>query len=206
MARTPTLQGCRWLVTPLISWTPLRLNLCSLVSVNNLPKSTPPYLTPLSLLETSAWYSMNISPFLTRSNLSPNPLLLPLLSASPHPFIPRYQNSSRHRHFHCSLQAWLLQLSLSQPAQVSYHPAPTDPELSCTWSNQIHITPVLRSLHLVKNKRAHRIQAPFTHLQSSHNNPTFTYITSSQFSLLAAFALRLWSQHLLVHLHHLLYE
>jgi len=27
---------------------------------------------------------------------------------------------------------WLLQLSLSQPAQVSDHPAPTDPELSCT--------------------------------------------------------------------------
>ena len=36
------------------------------------------------------------------------------------------------RHFHCLLQAWLLQLSLSQPAQVSDHLAPTDPELSCT--------------------------------------------------------------------------
>ena len=49
-----------------------------------------------------------------------------------HSFIPRYQNSFHHRHFHCSLQARLLQLSLSQPAQVSDHPAPTDPELSCT--------------------------------------------------------------------------
>ena len=28
------------------------------------------------------------------------------------------------RHFHCSLQGRLLQLSLSQPAQVSDHPAP----------------------------------------------------------------------------------
>ena len=36
--------------------------------------------------------------------------------------------------------AWLLQLSLSQPAQVSGHPAPTDPELSrtyCCQSSQI---------------------------------------------------------------------
>ena len=52
--------------------------------------------------------------------------------ASLYPSIPRYQNGFNHRHFHCSLQARLPQLSLSQPAQVSDHPAPTDPELSCT--------------------------------------------------------------------------
>jgi len=50
----------------------------------------------------------------------------------------------------------LLQLYLLQPAQVSDHPAPTDPELSCTCccqSSQIqshHITPILRSLHWLK--------------------------------------------------------
>ena len=37
-----------------------------------MPKSTTPHLTPLTLLETSASYSMNTSPFLTRSHLSPN--------------------------------------------------------------------------------------------------------------------------------------
>jgi len=58
-------------------------------------------------------------------------LLLPYLSASLYPSIPRYQNSFHRRHFHCSLKARLLQLSLSQPAQVSDHPAPTDAELRC---------------------------------------------------------------------------
>ena len=41
-----------------LHWTPLKLNFCSLVSVNNLPKSTTLHLTPLTLLETSASYSM----------------------------------------------------------------------------------------------------------------------------------------------------
>ena len=47
-------------------------------------------------------------------------------------WIDSFSKNLHHRHFHCSLQARLLQLSLSQPAQVSDHPAPTDPELSCT--------------------------------------------------------------------------
>ena len=55
-----------------------------------MPKSTTPHLTPLTLLETSASFSMNTSPFLARSQ--PSPI----------------------------------------PAQLSDHPAPTDPELSCT--------------------------------------------------------------------------
>ena len=59
-------------------------------------------------------------------------LQLPYPSASLYPSIPLYQNSCHHRHFYCSLQARLLQLSLSQPAKVSDYPAPTDPELSCT--------------------------------------------------------------------------
>ena len=43
------------------------------------------------------------------SYLSPNPAI-PVSSASLYPSIPRFQNSFHHRHFHCSLQAWLLQL------------------------------------------------------------------------------------------------
>jgi len=84
-----------------------------------------------------------------------------------------------HRHFHCSLQAWLLQLSLSQPAQVSDHPALTDPELSCMYfcqSSQIqshHSHPSISAL--AKDNWAHWIQAAFTYLQSSHNHPTFIY-------------------------------
>ena len=82
-------------------------------------------------------YLMNTSLFLTRSHLSPTPAITISVSfaVSVHTSIPK------HSHFHCSLQAWLLHLSLSQPAQVSDHPAPTDPELSCTCccqSSQIH--------------------------------------------------------------------
>ena len=67
--------------------------------------------------------------------------------------------------------------SLSQPAQVSDHPAPTDPELSCTCccqSSKIqshHSHPLVSAL--VKDNWAHWIQAPLTYLQSSHNHPTF---------------------------------
>ena len=135
-------------------------------------------------------------------------LLLPYSPASLYPSIPRYRNSFHRRHFHCSVKAWLLQLSLSQPAQVSDHPAPTDPELSrtcCCQSSQIqshHSHPPVSTL--AKDKWAHWTQAPLTYLQSSHNHPTFC-ITSSQFSLLAALALHLWS-HSLVNPHHLLYE
>ena len=44
---------------------------CSLVSVNNLPKSTP-HSPPLTLLETPASYLTNTPLFLTRSHMSPN--------------------------------------------------------------------------------------------------------------------------------------
>ena len=104
-------------------------------------------------------------------------LLLPYSPASLYPSVPRYQNGFHHRHFHCSLQARLLQLSLSQPAQVSDHPASTDPELShtcCCQSSQIqshHSHPPVSTL--AKDNWAHWIQAPLTYLQSSHNHPTF---------------------------------
>ena len=61
------LQNALNRISSSLHWTPLRLNFCSLVSVNNLPKSTTPHLTPLTLLETSASYLMNTSPFLTKS-------------------------------------------------------------------------------------------------------------------------------------------
>ena len=67
--------------------TPLRLNFCSLISVNNLPKSTTPHLTPLSLLKASASYPMNTYPFLTRSHLSPN-LAITIFVSLLYPSIP----------------------------------------------------------------------------------------------------------------------
>ena len=65
---------------------------CKLVSVNNLPNSTTPHLTPLTLLETSASYSMNTSPFLTRSHLSQKNLALTIFvsfGVSVHASIPK---------------------------------------------------------------------------------------------------------------------
>ena len=157
-------------------WIPPRLNFCSLVSVNNLPKSTTPRSTPLTLLGTSASYLINTSLFLTRSHLSPNHAITIFVSFAVSVFtsIPKQFPPS---HFHCSPQAWLLQFSLSQPAKVSDHPAPTDPELSCTCccqSSQIqshHSHPPVSTL--AKDNRAHWIQAHLTYLQSSHNHPTF---------------------------------
>ena len=99
-------------------------------------------------------------------------LLLPHSPASLNPSIPQFQNSFHHRHFHCLLQAWLLQLSLSQPPQVSDHLALTDPELSCVCccqSSQIkshHSHPSVSAL--AKYNRAHWIQAPFTYLLTFH--------------------------------------
>ena len=112
-------------------------------------------LPPLTLLETSASYSMNTSLFLTRSHLSPNlaVTIFASFAVSVHS-LPRYQNSFHHHHFHCSLQSRLLQLSLSQPAQVSItrlqliqnslaRAVVKAPKSS-------HITPILRYLHWLK--------------------------------------------------------
>ena len=42
--------------------------------------TTTPHLTPLTLLKTSASYSMNTLPFLTRSHLCPNPAITTFVS------------------------------------------------------------------------------------------------------------------------------
>ena len=72
-------------------------------------------------------------------SLTSNPATSSLHSPSPPATPPNFSvfspasESEVHKILsNCSLQARLLQLSLSQPAQVSDHPAPTDPELSCT--------------------------------------------------------------------------
>ena len=58
---------------------------------SKLPKSTTPHLTTLTLLETSASYSMNSSPFLVRSHLSPNLAITIFVSfaVSVHTWIPK---------------------------------------------------------------------------------------------------------------------
>ena len=91
--------------------TPLRLNFCSLISVNNLPKSTTPHLAPLcSKPRLHFWWTSHLFwPDLICLQI----LLLPYSSASLYPSISWVQNSLHHRHFHCSLQAWLVTLSIT---------------------------------------------------------------------------------------------
>ena len=88
-------------VSVLTHFTPLRLNFCSLVSVNNLPKSTTPHLIPLTLLKTLA--STNTSQI--RSDLSPNlditNTIYVSFSVSIHTSIPKQPPPD----VHCSLQA-----------------------------------------------------------------------------------------------------
>jgi len=106
-----------------------------------------------SYLQKSASYLMNTSPSLT-SRLSKS-CYYHIVSFAVSIHTSTQKNIFHHHHFHCSLQARLLQLSLSQPAKVSDHPAPTDPELTCTCccrSSQIqsHHSPILWSLHWLK--------------------------------------------------------
>ena len=131
---------------------PPTLNFGSLVSVNNFPKSTTPRSPPLTLLETSASYLMNTSLFPIRSHLSPNLAISIFVSfaVSVHTSIPKQLPPLPLSLFTSSLT----NATLSQPAQVSDHPVPTDPELSCTCGCQTpkssYITPILRSLHWLK--------------------------------------------------------
>jgi len=71
---------------------------------------------------------MNTSLFLTRSHLSPNLAITIFASfaVSVHTSIPKQLSPSPLPLFTPSFTA----VTLSQPAQVSDHPAPTDPELS----------------------------------------------------------------------------
>jgi len=175
----------RWLQI-FLHWTkyktdwPLRLTFCSLVSVNNLPKSTTTHSPLLTLLETLASYLMNASPSMTRSHLSSNIAITIFVNFAVyvHTSIPKQLPPSPVPLFTPSLIT-VLQLSLSQPAQVSDHPAPTDPELSstcCCQSSRIqshHSHPSVSAL--VKDNWVHWMQAPLTYRHSSHNHPTFIF-------------------------------
>ena len=115
---------------------------CSLVSVN-LPKSTPHSRLHIWLTPHFCWPDL----------ICLQILLLPYSSASLYPSIPRYQNTFHHRHFNCSVQARLLQLSITTcPSQTTRlqqiqnslaHDVAKVPKSS-------HITPILRSLHSLK--------------------------------------------------------
>jgi len=90
------------------------------------------------------------SPFLTRSHPSPNLAITIFISfaVSIHTSIPKQLPPSPLPLFTPTLTT----ATLSQPAQVPDHPAPTYPELSCTCCCQrsqksSHVTPVLQSLH-----------------------------------------------------------
>ena len=154
---------------------------------------------------------MNTSPFLTRSHLSPKILTLPYSTSSLYPSIPRFQNSFHHRHFHCSLQARLLQLYHNLPKSQITRLQQIQNSLAravVKAPKSSHITPILRSLHWLKiTEHIEYKLLSLTGVPTKFSQPTNLHIcmTSSQFSLLAALALHPWS-HSLVHPHHHLYE
>ena len=189
------------------SRTPPRLNFCSLVSVNNMPKSTTPHSPPPTLLETSASYLMNTSLFPTRSHLSPNLAITISVSfaVSVHTSIPKQPPSPLPLFTPSSTTATLFITTCpsvrspgSQQFQNSLARAVVKaPKFSHTTAS----LPVLRSLHWLKITE--RIEYKLLSSSTKFSQPPNLHIciTSSQFSLLAA----LWS-HSLAHPHHLLYE
>ena len=149
-----------------LHWTPTRLNFCSLVSVNNLPKSITPHSPPLTLLETSVSYLMNTSLFLTRSHPSPNLAITIFVSfaVSIHTSIPKQLPS--------------LPLLLFTPSLTTATPFITIcPSLRSPGSNRsrtlLHVLLCqIQSHHshppvsaLVKDNWVHWIQAPLTYHQ-----------------------------------------
>ena len=129
--------------------TPLRLNFCSLVSVNNLPKSTTPHLTPLTPLETLVSYLVNTSPLLTRSHPSPNPAIIIFVSftISIHTLIPKQlpplplPSLTTATLYHNIPKSQITRLQQIQNCPA--HAVVKAPKCS-------HITPILWSLHLLK--------------------------------------------------------
>ena len=205
--------GPRWLQI-LQHGTPPRLNFCSLVSVNNLPKSTTHSLN-------TTHSARNIGFIFDKHFFWPDLiclqiLLLPYSSTLLYPSLPRYQNSLHHctsvvhsKLDYCNSLCHNLpksQVTRLQQIQNSLARA----AVKVPKSN--HITPILRSPHWLKTTE--RIE--YKLLSLTYKVPTTTQpsylqhnrqicLTSSQFSLLAALALHLWS-HSLSHPHHLLYE
>ena len=158
-------------------WTPLRLNFCSSVSVNNLPKSTTSHLTPLTLLETSASYSMNASLFSDQIS-----------------------SVSKSCHYHiCQLRCIRPYLDTKTASTIAtsivhskldycnslYHNLPKSQitrlqqiqnSLACAVvkaSKSSHITPILRSLHWLKTTEHIENKLLSLTIQSSHNHQTF---------------------------------
>ena len=127
---------------------------------------------------------MNTSPFLTRSRLSPNLAItiFVIFAVSIHISIPKQLPPSPLPFFTRSLTTATFFITTC-PSLRS--PGSTDPELSCTCLlSKLHSYPLVSAL--VKNNPAHRMQAPFTYLQSSpnlHTSITSSQLASSQHSL-----------------------
>ena len=164
-----------WLLILLL--TPPRLNSCSSDSKTNLPKYTTLHSTLPTLLETLASSLTNILLSLTKLLLSPKLVTITfvnfavyghtLIRQLPVPLLP------------LSFTPNLITVILStiNYTQVSTNPSPAYPELSCSYcheSSQVmsyhSYNPTLSSL--AQDHWTHRIQAPLTYLQSSHNYPT----------------------------------
>jgi len=102
-----------------LHWTPLRLNFCSLVSVNNSRLLANIHNSSLNITYSDQnprlhirWISHLFWPDLICLQI----LLLPYSSASLYTSTLRYEYSFRHRHFRCSHQVWLLQVKHNLPS------------------------------------------------------------------------------------------
>jgi len=95
-----------------------------------------------------------------------------------HPFVSWIQNCQYYCHIYCSLQTWLLKLTILQYTKFSDKSTSTNPELfahTVVRSPRFsHITPVLKSLHWLKVKE--RIEYKLLSL-------TYKVLTTSQYLL-----------------------
>ena len=121
-----------------------------------MPKATTPQLTPLTLIETSASYLINTSPFLTRSHLSPNLAITVFVSfaVSVHTSIPKQLPPSPLPLFTPSSTTATL-LITTCPSLRSPGSNRSRTLLHVLLSNvkapkSSHITPILWSMHWLK--------------------------------------------------------
>ena len=126
----------------------------TLVSVNNLPKSTTPRSPPLTLLETLASYLMNTSLFLTRSHLSPNlaVTIFASFAVSVHTSIQKQLPPSPLALFTPSLTTATLFITTKPKSQITRLQQIQNSLARAVVKapKSSHITAILRSLHWLK--------------------------------------------------------
>jgi len=163
-----------WLLIFLL--TNLRLNSCSSNSKTNLPKCTTLHLTPPTVLEILALFLTNILLSLTKLHLYLKPVTITFVNFA-------VSGHTSIRQLPVPLQPLSFTLNLNTVILSTMHSL----DLNCPVSNRSRTLLLVLLLKLLKvlphhshhtlsplaqNQWTHRIQAPFSYLQSSHNYPT----------------------------------